>query len=64
MLFLERECLNVQGNIAVLIRRLKFFSAGFSLFQPVTCGREVFFFIFSAELCAYEEKIGLLKKNN
>ena len=45
VLFLEIGWFNFQENIVVLVRRLKFFSAGCCIFQPVTCGGEVIFHI-------------------
>ena len=47
VLFLEIGWFNFQENIVVLVRRLKFFSAGFCIFQLVTCGGEVIFHILS-----------------
>ena len=47
VLFLEIGWFNFQENIVVLVRRLKFFSAGFCIFQLVTCGGEVIFHISS-----------------
>ena len=47
VLFLEMGWFNFQENIVVLVRHLKFFSAGFYIFQLVTCGGEVIFQILS-----------------
>ena len=47
LLFLEIGWFNFQENILVLIRRLKFFSAGYCIFQLVTCGGEAIFHILS-----------------
>ena len=47
VLFLEIGWFNFQANSVVLVRYLKFFSAGFCIFQLVTCGGEVIFHILS-----------------
>ena len=45
VVFLEIAWFNFQENIVVLVRHLKFFSAGFCIFQLVTCGGEIIFHI-------------------
>ena len=47
VLFLEIGWFNFQENIVVLVSGLKFFSAGFCIFQLLTCGGEVIFHILS-----------------
>ena len=47
VLLLEMGWFNFQENIVVLVRHLKFFSAGLYIFQLVTCGGEVIFQILS-----------------
>ena len=49
VLFLEIGGFNFQENIVILVRRLKFFSAGFCIYGLVTCGGETIFHVLSGK---------------